>query len=112
MAKHHEHERPQAHDRDRSGELKDSRNNQAVLANRRVVLTTEQQHLIHHESIEVAEGLPFHLKDHLARLAESAEMIELKMPYAVNEIAGWIKRLIPENGNRDCLLRVIALGVT
>ena len=65
-----------------------------------------------YESIEVAEGVPFHLKDHLARLADSAEMIELKLPYTMNEIAGWVKRLIPENGNRDCLLRIVALGVT
>ena len=65
-----------------------------------------------YESIEVTEGVPFHLKDHLSRLADSAEMIELRLPYTMNEVAGWIKRLISQNGNRDCLLRVIALGVT
>jgi branched-chain amino acid aminotransferase len=65
-----------------------------------------------YESIEVAEGVPFHLKGHLARLADSAEMIDLHLPYTMNEVAGWVKRLIPQNGNRDCLLRIIALGVT
>ncbi len=65
-----------------------------------------------YESIEVVEGVPFHLHDHLSRLAESAEMIELNLPYSTYEIAGWARRLIQENGNRDCLLRIIALGVT
>lgn len=65
-----------------------------------------------YESIEVVEGVPFHLHDHLARLAESAEMIELCLPYSIYEITSWVNRLIPQNGNRDCLLRVIALGVT
>ncbi|GAB4533548.1 MAG: branched-chain-amino-acid transaminase [Anaerolineae bacterium] len=65
-----------------------------------------------YESIEVIDGVPFHLHDHLARLAESAAMIELSLPYSIYEITSWVNRLIPQNGNRDCLLRVIALGVT
>ncbi len=65
-----------------------------------------------YESVEVVEGIPFHLQDHLSRLAGSAEMIELSLPYSTSEIAGWISHLIPENGNRDCLLRIIALGAT
>lgn len=65
-----------------------------------------------YESIEVVDGVPFHLHDHLSRLAESAEMIELSLPYSIYEIISWVNRLIPQNGNRDCLLRVIALGVT
>jgi len=65
-----------------------------------------------YESVEVAEGVPFHLQDHLSRLAESAEMIELSLPFSIYEIASWVNRLVPQNGNRDCLLRIIALGVT
>jgi branched-subunit amino acid aminotransferase/4-amino-4-deoxychorismate lyase len=65
-----------------------------------------------YESVEVTEGVPFHLQDHLARLAESADMIELSLPYTIYEIISWVNRLVPQNGNRDCLLRVIALGVT
>lgn len=65
-----------------------------------------------YESVEVVEGVPFHLRDHLSRLAESAEMIELKLPYSIDDIASWVNRLIRENGNRDCILRIIALGVT
>jgi branched-chain amino acid aminotransferase len=65
-----------------------------------------------YESVEVVEGVPFHLRDHLSRLAESAEMIELSLPYSIDEIASWVNQLIRENGNRDCTLRIIALGVT
>jgi branched-chain amino acid aminotransferase len=65
-----------------------------------------------YESVEVVEGVPFHLQDHLSRLAESAEMIELSLPYSTYDIASWVSQLIRENGNRDCLLRIIALGVT
>jgi branched-subunit amino acid aminotransferase/4-amino-4-deoxychorismate lyase len=64
-----------------------------------------------YESVEVIEGVPFHLRDHLTRLAESAAMIELGLPYTAGDIAGWVNRLIQENGHRDCLLRVIVLGV-
>ena len=65
-----------------------------------------------YESVEVVEGVPFHLRDHLSRLAESAEMIELNLPYGVYDIASWVSQLIRKNGNQDCLLRIIALGVT
>jgi len=65
-----------------------------------------------YESIEVVEGIPFHLRDHLSRLAESAEMIELSLPYSTYDMASWVSHLIQESGDLDCLLRVIALGVT
>jgi branched-subunit amino acid aminotransferase/4-amino-4-deoxychorismate lyase len=65
-----------------------------------------------YESVEVVEGVPFHLRDHLLRLAESAEMIELVLPYTTHEIGVWVDHLIQENGHRHCQLRIIALGVT
>jgi branched-subunit amino acid aminotransferase/4-amino-4-deoxychorismate lyase len=65
-----------------------------------------------YESVEVVESVPFHLREHLARLAESAEMIELHLPYSIYDIASWVGQLVRENGRHDCLLRIIALGVT
>ena len=65
-----------------------------------------------YESVEVVEGVAFHMRDHLSRLAESADMIELSLPYSIHDIASWVHQLVRENGNRDCLLRIIALGVT
>jgi branched-chain amino acid aminotransferase len=65
-----------------------------------------------YESVEVVESVPFHLRDHLSRLSDSAEMIELNLPYSTYDIVSWVNQLIRENGNRDCNLRIIALGVT
>ena len=65
-----------------------------------------------YESVEVVDGVPFHLHDHLSRLTESAEMIELSLPYSIDDIASWVNQLIRENSNQDCILRIIALGVT
>jgi branched-subunit amino acid aminotransferase/4-amino-4-deoxychorismate lyase len=65
-----------------------------------------------YESVEVIEKVPFHLREHLSRLAESAEMIELNLPHSTLDIATWISHLLQENGPQDCLLRIIALGVT
>lgn len=65
-----------------------------------------------YESVEVVDSVPFHLEDHLSRLADSAEMIELNLPYSTYDMVSWVNQLIRENGNRDCNLRIIALGVT
>jgi branched-chain amino acid aminotransferase len=65
-----------------------------------------------YESVEVIESVPFHLREHLSRLAESADMIELNLPYSMYDVAGWVGQLIKKNGNADCLLRIIALGAT
>jgi branched-subunit amino acid aminotransferase/4-amino-4-deoxychorismate lyase len=63
-----------------------------------------------YESIEVIRGVPFHLDDHLARLADSAGMIEMELPHTTPEIAEWI-RCLTLHVERDCILRVVALGV-
>jgi len=62
-----------------------------------------------YESIEVDKGAAFHLDDHLARLAESARMIQIDLPYTAADMAKWIRRLILEI-ERDCFLRVVVLG--
>jgi branched-chain amino acid aminotransferase len=65
-----------------------------------------------YESVEVVDSVPFHLRDHLARLAESAEMIDLHLPFSLYDMASWVSQLIGENDKDDCLLRIIALGAT
>jgi branched-subunit amino acid aminotransferase/4-amino-4-deoxychorismate lyase len=65
-----------------------------------------------YESVEVVGMIPFHLQEHLSRLAQSADMIELNLPYSMYDIASWVSQLIKENGHHDCILRIIALGVT
>jgi branched-subunit amino acid aminotransferase/4-amino-4-deoxychorismate lyase len=62
-----------------------------------------------YESIEVVGGKPFHLDDHMARLTESAEMVELGLRHTADEMAEWATRLTRQLGD-DCILRVVALG--
>lgn len=65
-----------------------------------------------YESIEVVDGVAFHLDEHLERLAESAKMIELNLPYDTGEISSWARQLASENSQLNCVLRTIALGIT
>ena len=62
-----------------------------------------------YESIEVISGRPFHLDEHMARLADSARLIEIDLPYAPDEIGGWVRRLT-QTVDEDCILRVVVLG--
>jgi branched-subunit amino acid aminotransferase/4-amino-4-deoxychorismate lyase len=62
-----------------------------------------------YESIEVIKGVPFHLEEHLARLADSARLIELELPYVAADMTRWVKDLIARIEG-DCILRVVALG--
>lgn len=97
-------------------------NFEQVILNGRVRLATEAKASLFspalfnsfgvYESIQVDENVPFHLGDHLSRLAESAEMIELSLPYTIQDIAKWVNLLLQEEDDQDCLLRIIALGVT
>ncbi len=64
-----------------------------------------------YESIEVINGLPFHLDEHLKRLFDSAAMIELSLPWTIDEVAKWTYDLLGQISG-DCLLRVIALDLS
>ena len=65
-----------------------------------------------YESVEVVDGVAFHLHDHLCRLAESARMIEMRLPYDTSTMAGWVRQLVVENGPQDCRVRIVVLGAT
>lgn len=65
-----------------------------------------------YETIEVVHGVAFHLEDHLARMIESTSMIEMDLPYRVEEMVTWARRLIREKGISDCRLRVVVLGAS
>ncbi|MGQ9501979.1 MAG: aminotransferase class IV [Anaerolineae bacterium] len=64
-----------------------------------------------YESIEVINGTPFYLDKHLKRLFESAGMIEMDLPWSINEITKWAYELL-EHLSGDYLLRVIALELS
>lgn len=63
-----------------------------------------------YESIEVIGGVAFHLEDHLARLADSARMLDLELPCRMDELAGWVRHLMVANARADSFLRVVAWG--
>jgi len=65
-----------------------------------------------YETIEVVQGVGFHLEDHLVRMVESAAMIEMELPYSVKEMASWAETLIRETELEECRLRVVVLGAT
>ncbi len=62
-----------------------------------------------YESVEVIGGRPFHLDDHMARLTESAAMIEIDLQHTADEMAEWAWRLVRQVEG-DYILRVVALG--
>jgi branched-chain amino acid aminotransferase len=50
----------------------------------------------------------FRHKDHLDRLAKSAELYYLELPYSTDEIAAATRELIARNGLRSCYIRPLA----
>lgn len=68
-----------------------------------------------YESIEVINGVPFHLDEHMARLADSAQLIELGLPFPMHQVTQWVKDMVKDMtrcSEGDHILRVVALGVT
>lgn len=63
-----------------------------------------------YESIEVIQGVPFHLQEHVARLADSARMLEMHLPCRTEEIAAWVYQLTDLGGAPDVFLRVVVWG--
>ena len=63
-----------------------------------------------YESIEVVQGVAFHLEEHLVRLADSARMLDLHLPCRVDELVGWVCHLMAANGDSDSFLRVMVWG--
>ncbi len=65
-----------------------------------------------YESIQVSNGVPFHLNAHLRRLEHSAQYIALPLPASLTEIAGWVQVFLARQPLPDCLLRIIVTGPT
>lgn len=63
-----------------------------------------------YESIQLYQGVIFHLEDHLQRLADSAAIIELELPADLGAIARWTQEVIAAHACRDALIRMFALG--
>lgn len=62
------------------------------------------------ESLRTYDRRPFHLDDHLKRLARSAEMIEMDLPFPLEEFAALISEAIERNAYRHASIRLLVTG--
>lgn len=60
--------------------------------------------------VQVYEGRPFHLMDHLLRLKWSCEQIELSLPMALDEMSDLVKALIEKNEIFNAGIRLVITG--
>lgn len=63
-----------------------------------------------YSSIKVVQGKLFFPEYHVARLFESAELIDLEHNFKNNEVIVWLEKLVEVNKIRDALLRIILIG--
>lgn len=59
------------------------------------------------ETIRVHAGQPFLWELHMKRLIAGAEVIGLKLPYSGEELFGQTKKLIEQNRESDCVVRLM-----
>lgn len=63
-----------------------------------------------YESIQLWNGVLFHLEDHLARLAHSAAQIDLTLAADLSTHTDWIRATVAAEGVDRALVRLFALG--
>lgn len=63
-----------------------------------------------YESIQIEGGRAFHLDQHLDRLFQSAEILQLPMPYSRRQIHGWFEQLAEADHIQESLLRIVVFG--
>jgi branched-subunit amino acid aminotransferase/4-amino-4-deoxychorismate lyase len=63
-----------------------------------------------YETMRVERGRPFYLQEHLHRLLNSAEMIDLELGVDVVTLTGWFERLVKVDPQATWVLRILALG--
>lgn len=63
-----------------------------------------------YESIQLCRGVIFLLDDHLERLADSANAIDLQLPAGLDTIARWTRDTVEANQCQEAMLRLFALG--
>lgn len=62
------------------------------------------------EALRTYDRRPFHLGEHLERLYRSAQMIDLQLPYAREEVASIIREIIARNPYRHAAIRMLVTG--
>jgi branched-chain amino acid aminotransferase len=60
--------------------------------------------------VQIYQGKPFHLQDHLKRLKWSAEQVELSLPMSLSELDLLVQELLAKNPPIDAGVRLIITG--
>jgi branched-subunit amino acid aminotransferase/4-amino-4-deoxychorismate lyase len=63
-----------------------------------------------YETMKVERGRPFYLHEHLYRLFNSAEMIELELGVDIATLTDWFEKLVKVDPQATWVLRMLALG--
>ena len=63
-----------------------------------------------YESVRLANGVAYFLKDHLERLMHSARVIGLEHSYSPQAIDSYISELVEKNGARMCNVKILLVG--
>lgn len=63
-----------------------------------------------YETMKVEQGRPFYLQEHLLRLFNSAEMIELESGVDIATLTDWFEKLVKVDPQATWVLRILALG--
>ena len=63
-----------------------------------------------YETILIEQGRFFHLQQHLLRLEQSAQLLNLDLPAPIAEIGDWTRRLAATMSTPCGLLRIVSYG--
>ncbi|MFQ5611107.1 MAG: aminotransferase class IV [Anaerolineae bacterium] len=63
-----------------------------------------------YETVKVDAGRAFHLRQHLERLHQSAQYIEMPLPLEVKTLAAWFQKLLELEPQATFTLRILALA--
>ncbi|NET58544.1 MAG: hypothetical protein F6K47_21045 [Symploca sp. SIO2E6] len=63
-----------------------------------------------YESMKLRKGILYFLSQHVQRLLQSAQEIELEHPFTTEEIASWIQTLVNNLDTDSCNLKILLIG--
>ncbi len=62
------------------------------------------------DALRTYSGIPFHLRAHLLRLQRSAALIELNLPWDIEELADIVLKTVERNGFPESSIRIVVTG--
>jgi branched-subunit amino acid aminotransferase/4-amino-4-deoxychorismate lyase len=65
-----------------------------------------------YETVKVDRGRPFYLEQHLSRLLESAQLVDIDLPVKIDTMITWFEKLRQVDPGATWSLRIIIIGAT